>query len=326
METTTAVQNTTETPPQKKLVVGVQFRLAGKIYTFTTSEECLVHGKAVIVETEGGSALGYVIVPPHEMSGNNLPQNLKKVLHVATDEEIKENKIRREKSLEYFDICEEKIRSNNLQMKLVDVQLEENGKKIVFIFYAEDRIDFRNLVKELAQALHTRIEMRQIGARDDAKNVGALGPCGLETCCSKHLRQFESISISMAKHQGLAPNPAKLTGMCGKLKCCLSYEHEVYNEYRKDLPKIGLSVSTPHGSGKISGHNILKRECTVKFFGGGECRCPCEQCKPLTNEEREAALEVARKAEEANEERGRKKAQRRAESNHKVKNSNRGKR
>jgi len=183
-------------------------------------------------------------------------------------------------------------------MKLIDVDITEGGKKAVFVFFAESRVDFRALVKDLAGLLRMRIEMRQIGSRDEAKIAGCMGPCGQTTCCSTHLRQFQSISISMAKHQGLAPNPAKLTGMCGKLKCCLAYEQVAYDECRKGLLKAGSPVETSSGAGKIVGHNVLKRECIVRLYGGGEIRTACDKCRKLTPEERDEAVAAARKARE----------------------------
>lgn len=314
MEESTQTQLTEVKPEEKKLAVGVQFRTAGKIYTFVSEDAALAKGDAVIVSAENGTALGRVVKAPKETQSSELPQNVKKVLRRATNKDIEEEAKSKEKAMEYFFICAEKVRDKNLPMKLVDAQLEEGGRKAVFIFFAEQRVDFRELVKELAQTLHMRIEMRQIGARDETKYKGCLGPCGLLTCCSGHLRQFESISISMAKHQGLAPNPPKLTGMCGKLKCCLAYENDVYNEYRKSLLKAGTAVGSPRGAGKITGHNVLKRECVIKLFGGGEVRCPCDSCTVLTAEEKETAIKAAAVAEEQSEERARRIAQRRGES------------
>ena len=294
-----------ESPRPKSLAIGIQFRPAGKVYTFSTTDPCIAAGEVVVVEAEGGTSMGTVASAPREMPEGEPQQALRRCLRRASPEEIDRDAKQRERALEYFSICQKKARAHNLPMKLVDAQIEEDGRKVVFIFYSEGRIDFRQLVKELAGQLHMRIEMRQVGARDEAKHRGCIGPCGQMTCCSLHLRGFQSISISMAKHQGLAPNPAKLTGMCGKLKCCLAYEHEVYNEYRQGLPKMGASVSTPEGPGKVVGHNVLKRECTVRLFGGGETRCACEKCAVLSQAEREAALEAARKAGEAGAERAR---------------------
>lgn len=297
--------------PPKSLAVGVQFRPAGKVTTFVTTNPSLEAGEPVIVEMEGGEALGIVVTAPHEVAAGRLPQNARRLLRSASPQEVEEDHRRREKALEHFLVCREKIREGGLPMKLVDAQIEEGGRKVVFSFFAEQRVDFRSLIRDLAGLLHARIEMRQVGARDESKYRGCLGPCGLATCCSLHLRQFQSISISMAKHQGLAPNPAKLTGMCGKLKCCLSYEHDVYNEYRQGLPKVGAAVSCPRGTGKVAGHNVLKRECTVRLFAGGEARCPCEECRVLTPAEREEAITAARRAEEQSEERIRQRRERR---------------
>lgn len=297
--------------PKKFLAVGVQFRRTSKIYTFLAADSALAKGDRVMVEAEGGLALATVAKPPREVSESDLPQNAKRITRRATAKDIEEEAKSKERALEYFDICSEKVRERNLTMKLVDAQIEEGGRKAVFIFYAEQRVDFRALVKDMAQQLHMRIEMRQIGSRDESKYKGCLGPCGLPTCCSQHLRQFESISISMAKNQGLAPNPPKLTGMCGKLKCCLSYENDVYSEYRKSLLKAGSAVNSPRGAGKIIGYNVLKRECVVKLFGGGEFRCPCDSCQILTPQEKEEAIAAAKQAEEAGDERARRIAEKR---------------
>lgn len=304
MESNPAAEKT-EVPPSKVIAAGVQYRPSGKIYTFITSDDTLMLGDCVVVETEGGQAVGMVIVAPAETAEGKIFPNAKKIIRRATTEDMQKEYNRREKAIEYFVLCRDKIKEKDLPMKLVDTVIEDDGKKAVFIFFAEQRVDFRSLVKELAVLLHLRIEMRQVGARDESKHKGCMGPCGLMTCCSQHLREFEPISISMAKHQGLAPNPAKLTGMCGKLKCCLAYEEAVYNEFRKDLPKVGAAVSSPKGAGKIVGHNVLKRECTVRLYSGSEVRCACDACKFLTPEERQAAIDAAKKAEESSEERGR---------------------
>lgn len=285
-----------------KLAAGVQFRVAGKIYTFITDDETLARDETVVVESENGTAIAYIALPPHSPQENELPANAKKILRRVSKEELAKDRELREKAVECFRLCRDKIREYNLTMKLAAVEITEEGKKGIFTFYSEQRVDFRALVKDLAGALHMRIEMRQVGARDEAKIVGCLGPCGLTTCCSTHLRQFQSISISMAKHQGLAPNPAKLTGMCGKLKCCLAYECAAYDECRIGLPKVGASVETPNGAGRVAGHNVLKRDCVVRLYGGGETRVHCDKCRVLTPEERDAAVAAARAAQEKNNE------------------------
>lgn len=307
--TTQEVKEANEAPEKeavetKRLATGVQFRSAGKIYTFVTEDSEIEKGSHVMVESEGGTSVGEVAIAPYEVEKGALPANVRKIIRRAGADDMEEYERLKEKAVDCFKAAAERIRSRQLPMKLIDVDIAENGKKAIFVFFAESRVDFRTLVKDLAGLLHMRIEMRQIGARDEAKVTGCMGPCGQTTCCSTHLRQFQSISISMAKHQGLAPNPAKLTGMCGKLKCCLAYEQAAYDECRKGLFKTGSPVETSSGSGKIVGHNVLKRECIVRLYGGGETRVPCEQCKKLTIEERDAAVTAARKAREEIEERG----------------------
>lgn len=286
-----------------RLALGVQFRPAGKVYTFVTEDGELKRGDYVVVESEGGSSVGMVATAPSPAREGGLPSNVRKVIRRAETADLEEYERLKEKAVECFEAADERIRSRQLPMKLIDVEVTEGGKKAVFLFFAENRVDFRNLVKDLAGLLRMRIEMRQIGSRDEAKLTGCIGPCGLTTCCSTHLRQFQSISISMAKHQGLAPNPAKLTGMCGKLKCCLAYEQVAYDECRKGLPKSGSPVETAGGAGKVVGHNVLKRECIVRLYGGGETRVPCDSCRKLTPQERDEAVAAARKAREEGEER-----------------------
>lgn len=323
-ENTTAPEGSAEKPiaptdtPEKaekpgRLTVGVQFRRAGKVYTFVTDDDSLKKGDNVVVESEGGESVGEVAMAPSEVEEGKLPANIRRILRRAGDDDIEEFEEHREKAIECYKAALERIKSRQLPMKLIDVDITEGGKKAIFIFFAENRVDFRSLVKDLAGLLRMRIEMRQIGSRDEAKINGCLGPCGQTTCCSTHLRQFQSISISMAKHQGLAPNPAKLTGMCGKLKCCLAYEQAAYNECRKGLPKTGSPVETAKGAGKVIGHNVLKRECIVRLYGGGELRLPCENCKKLTPEERDAAVTAARKAREEGAERSRRRSSKSAD-------------
>jgi len=294
----------------RRLAVGVRFRRAGNIYTFVTEDATLKRGDKVVVEAEGGVSYGTVAKPPQDGDEGELPKNVKRLLRKFTSEDEEKAAGQREKALECFETCRERILARQLPMKLVDVDIAEDGKKAIFVFFAENRVDFRTLVKDLAGLLRMRIEMRQIGSRDESKVLGCLGPCGLTTCCSTHLKQFKSISIAMAKHQGLAPNPAKLTGMCGKLKCCLDYEKQVYDECRKGLPKSGAAVETPKGEGKVIGHNVLRRECIVKLYGGGEARMPCDDCRKLTQQEREAAIDKARQAREEGQRRSQRKQRR----------------
>ncbi len=262
-----------------RLMVGVQFRPAGDIYSFLTDDAELVSTDSVVVEGEHGESVATVIVASREVPAKDVPKNARKVVRRATDDDLRDHAKRREEARELFEMCEQKIMDHGLPMKLIDADLVEAGKKVIFFFSAEQRVDFRGLVKDLASALHRYIEMRQIGSRDASSFIGCMGPCGRTTCCSSFLRQFQSISIAMAKNQGLSPNPAKLTGMCGKLKCCLAYENKAYAELRKGLPKQNSWVETPKGVGKLVKLDILKQQCAVRLEGGGEVRLACRECR-----------------------------------------------
>jgi len=264
----------------KKFVVGIQYRRAGKIYTFLTDDKTIGRGDAVVVEGEHGSSIGTVIIPPCEVNESELAKDIKRVLHRATPEELEEAVLKSERELHIFGLFVEKTSALGLPMKPLSAELRDNEKKVLLTFFAEDRVDFRSLVKDLATTLHKRIEMHQIGARDEAKYKGCIGPCGFVTCCSQHLRQFQSISIQMAKNQGLTPNPAKLTGMCGKLKCCLAYENALYVELRHRLPRVGMLVKTPQGNGKITGLDVLREQCVVKLDEGGDVRVSVRDVAP----------------------------------------------
>ena len=281
-----------ETPPspvKTKRVVGVQHRQAGDIYTFAVPELELNAGDQIVVEAEHGESVGIVVTPPHDANAKEVPRNVRSVLRVATDEDLAAHYSRREEAREYFEVCAGRIAEHTLPMKLIDAELTEGGKKVIFFFFAEQRVDFRSLVKDLASQFHKYIEMRQIGSRDASSFLGCMGPCGRTTCCSTFLRDFNSISIAMAKNQGLSPNPAKLTGMCGKLKCCLNYENKSYSELRKGLPKYNSWVETPRGAGKISKLDILRQQCCVRLEGGGEAKFPCSECKATQARRQEQA-------------------------------------
>lgn len=248
---------------KKILIAGVLFSRASKVEYFRISEgEYRFHDMVVVTE-DNAEIIGRIIVPPREVAANSVATNIRPILRKASQADLDKNNINLEKAREYFDLCAKKIIEKGLLMKLVDVFLEET--RVIFFFYAEERVDFRALVKDLASAFHTRIEMRQIGARDAAKAIGALGPCGLPCCCETYLNEFVSISIAMAKNQGLSPNPAKLTGMCGKLKCCLSYENSTYLEERKGMIPCGTRVDTPDGTGTIVENDVLRHICTVRM-------------------------------------------------------------
>lgn len=223
-------------------VVGVRFKKAGKIYYFDPDKKWINEGDYVIVETIRGIEYGQVVVGPKMVKEEDIVQPLKKVLRLATEEDIKCNQENKEKEKVAFDLCLKKIEEHELEMKLVDIEYTFDNNKVIFYFTADGRIDFRELVKDLASIFRTRIELRQIGVRDEAKMIGGLGPCGRPMCCSTFLGEFYPVSIKMAKEQKLSLNPAKISGICSRLMCCLNYEHEVYEENIKELPDVGDRV------------------------------------------------------------------------------------
>jgi len=244
--------------------VGVRFKKAYRVYTFEVAGlECEI-GDWVVVETERGMALGQVSSPPRELS-EPPAHPLKKVLRRAEDRDI----LRYEQNCELegyaHQFCLELIRQKNLPMKLVDVEYLFDGSKAIFYFTSEGRVDFRDLVRDLARQFHTRIEMRQIGVRDEAKLVGGVGCCGRELCCATWLTDFAPISVRMAKDQNVSLNPSKISGICGRLMCCLSYEHQMYRKLGQEMPKLGKRVETPRGEGKVVRRNVL--EGTFVFVG-----------------------------------------------------------
>lgn len=257
-------------PDETKKLVGIQFSPAGKIYTFESGDIKVKLHDIVIVEGEKGTIIGKVSIPVFEKKTTKIPKNIKKLVRLADAKDTDRYLNNREQAMKAFNLCKGKIVYHNLSMKLVDVDILTGDSKAIFYFTAEERVDFRSLVKDLASALHMRIEMRQIGARDASKSIGAMGSCGLVCCCESHLKEFHSISIQMAKNQGLSPNPAKLTGMCGKLKCCLSYENSMYSKEKKHLPLIGSIVDTPKGKGVISNLDIPRNLIFVRLEETGK--------------------------------------------------------
>jgi len=247
------------------LVVGVRFRKAGKIYFFDPDGHQLMQGDGVIVETARGVEYGQVVSGPLEVEEDEMVAPLKKVIRKATDDDSRQLSLNREKESRAFQIGLEKITAHNLPMKLVGVEQTFDGNKIIFYFTADGRIDFRELVKDLASVFRTRIELRQIGVRDEAKMIGGLGCCGRELCCSSWLSDFASVSIRMAKDQNLSLNPTKISGICGRLMCCLKYENECYELAKGELPEAGTLVITPDGEGKVVGVNIFKKALNVEL-------------------------------------------------------------
>lgn len=246
-------------------IIGVRFKKVGKVYHFDPAGLEVKQGEYVIVETSRGIEMGEVAVSNHDVDSDTIKKPLRSVLRIATDEDYKtveENKI---KEKEAFDVCCEKIKKHGLEMKLVEVEYTFDRSKILFYFTADGRIDFRELVKELATVYRTRIELRQIGARDESKALGSIGICGRELCCANFLGEFEPVSIKMAKEQGLSLNPTKISGTCGRLMCCLKYEQETYEEYLKVTPRVGSIVETPDGRGVIEYVSLLKGLLKVKI-------------------------------------------------------------
>ena len=241
-------------------VIGVRFRKAGKIYYFDPNGLDIEKGQNVIVETVRGIEYGNVVVGIKEVTDDEIVQPLKSVIRVTTEEDdIKEEK-NRVKEKEAFDICVKKIAKHGLIMKLIDVEYTFDNNKVLFYFTADGRIDFRELVKDLASIFKTRIELRQIGVRDETKMIGSIGICGRPLCCHTHLCEFQPVSIKMAKEQNLSLNPTKISGVCGRLMCCLKYEESTYEYLNKHLPNVGDKVITPEGQkGEVLGVNVLRQ-------------------------------------------------------------------
>lgn len=246
-------------------IVGVRFKPVGKIYHFNPAGFDIKKNDFVIVETARGIELGRVVVEEKEISDDQITKPLKNVIRIATAADLKTAEQNKIKEKEAFDICLEKIKKHELEMKLIEVEYTFDGSKILFYFSADGRVDFRELVKDLATVFHTRIELRQIGIRDESKTLGAIGACGRELCCASFLGEFESVSIKMAKEQGLSLNPTKISGTCGRLMCCLKYEQNTYEELLKVTPRQGAVVKTPDGQGVVEYVEILKGRVKVRI-------------------------------------------------------------
>jgi cell fate regulator YaaT (PSP1 superfamily) len=247
------------------LVVGVRFKKAGKIYYFDPDRFPIEKNQFVIVETARGIEYGKAVTPVKEVSDEDVVLPLKKVIRMANERDIRVVEENRQSAKEAFEVCSQKISEHSLDMKLVDVEYTFDRNKVIFYFTAEGRVDFRELVKDLAAIFRTRIELRQIGVRDEAKMLGGIGPCGRILCCSSFLGDFEPVSIKMAKDQNLSLNPTKISGLCGRLMCCLKYENDQYETAIKELPDIGELAVTPLGNGRVIGLNILEKLVQVEL-------------------------------------------------------------
>jgi cell fate regulator YaaT (PSP1 superfamily) len=247
-------------------VVGVRFKKAGKIYYFDPNGISIPKDTFVIVETVRGIEYGKVVVPNKQVGENDVVLPLKKVMRMADEHDrmiVEEN---RQSAKEAYEVCSSKVMQHDLDMKLVDVEYTFDRNKVIFYFTADGRIDFRELVKDLAAVFRTRIELRQIGVRDEAKMLGGIGPCGRMLCCSTFLGDFEPVSIKMAKDQNLSLNPAKISGLCGRLMCCLKYENDEYESAKEQLPDLEDIIETSQGPGKVVGLNILERVIQVELI------------------------------------------------------------
>jgi len=249
-----------------KVVIDVQFKPGGKAYYFDPGPFEVKAGDGVIVETARGIEFGDVKLGNHEVDEEKIIGELKEVQRIATPEDRVMRDTNRAKEKDAYRICQKKISDRNLEMKLVDVEYNFNGSKIVFFFTADGRVDFRELVKDLASVFKTRIELRQIGVRDEAKMLGGLGSCGRPVCCQAFLNDFQPVSIKMAKEQNLSLSPTKISGICGRLMCCLKYEQDCYESMRKQMPKVGKEVITPDGQGTVMENNVITEKTTVKLF------------------------------------------------------------
>ena len=249
-------------------IIGVQFQKNGKLYYFDANGFEVKPGDYVIVDTARGHDLGEVAMGSRDIDEETWKNPLKKTIRIASEQDIQHGIDNREKEKEAFSICQKKIAEHKLEMKLVSVEYAFDNSKILFFFTANGRVDFRSLVKDLASIFKMRIELRQIGVRDEAKMLGGLGPCGRPICCGTFLDQFQPVSIKMAKEQNLSLNPTKISGVCGRLMCCLKYEQEHYEMTRKKMPKIGREVTTPDGTGPVSDLNIVKETVFVRLTNG----------------------------------------------------------
>ena len=241
-------------------IIGVRFRPAGKVYYFAPGKFHIKKGQQVIVETARGIEFGNVVIGPKEVEDDQITQPLKSIIRLATNEDRRIEERNREKEKEAFQICLEKIRKHKLEMKLIDAEYTFDNNKVLFYFTADGRIDFRELVKDLAAVFRTRIELRQIGVRDETKIRGGIGICGRELCCHTYLSEFAPVSIKMAKEQNLSLNPTKISGVCGRLMCCLTNEQETYEKLNSRLPSTGDTVTTPEGlKGEVQSLSVLRQ-------------------------------------------------------------------
>jgi len=257
-----------EAPPvedEMPAIVGVSFQRSGKIYHFRRSGVDCLPGDEVLARTEKGVDLGEVVFVDEDAAEGEVPAGLKPLMRKATAEDLRQREALQERERSALQICEEKIAAHSLPMKPIEAAYTFDARRLTFYFSAEERVDFRELVRDLAQTFHCRIELRQIGVRDEAKLIGGLGPCGRPLCCAQFLRDFEPVGIRLAKDQGLSLNPAKISGICDRLMCCLRYEHDTYQALAEELPKVGTEVTTLRGAGVVKDVQLLRGRVLVQF-------------------------------------------------------------
>lgn len=253
-----------ESAPRPPLVAAVSLQTAGHLLNYASGGLDLKRGDRVVIETDSGPRLATVEIEPHEAALSVDPRSLRTILRPAEQSDLAAESEYLTREAQARRLCLTRIQERALAMKFVNVEFTLDGRKAVFFYVAEDRVDFRDLVRDLANTLRVRIEMKQIGARDESKFTGAVGPCGRELCCSSWLRDFEAVTVKMAREQGLALNPSRLAGMCGRLKCCLRYEYATYLELKRELPALGLLVEAVTGEGRVVRQNLLKQTVLIQ--------------------------------------------------------------
>lgn len=267
-------------------VVGVTFRSAAQVYRFDPGELELQEGDVVIAPTQRGLELGQVVTEAREVSEQELSQPLRFIKRKATEEDLAREEENRERERRAFEVCADQIQRHGLPMKLIEARYTFDRTRIVCYFSAEGRVDFRQLVRDLASELRTRVELHQVGVRDEARLFGGFGPCGRPLCCATFLSNLHPVAIKMAKEQNLALNPLKISGVCGRLMCCLNFEYECYKQAKADLPRVGSEVTVAQGRGKVAEINVLKRTMTVALEDGtrvevqAQCECPHRERPP----------------------------------------------
>lgn len=275
-------------------IVGIRFKDKGKIYSFDATGIVLEEGDKAIVNTEGGAAMGCVATGIRTISRDKLPRTIRSVVRKATDEDMAVHLENMELERKAFEFCMEKVRERGLAMRLVDVEVLFDKSKMIFYFTADSRVDFRELVKDLVRTYKTRIELKQIWVRSEARIYGGIGMCGRELCCASFLNKFAPVSIKMAKEQNMLLNPEKISGLCGRLMCCLAFEHEQYMQAKKNMPKCGKTVVTREGKGKVTRQNILERIIFVDLGDGEEVEVAVDEIvreekprKPVTGKKKQ---------------------------------------